>query len=124
VQASIARGGVTAIDTAAAEALTGVVALLTHHNAPRLASDRDKELWVLQSDEVAFRGQYVGAVIANTSEIARHAAELVHVSYHEQPHDTVLRAHRDDLYTSDHWESAWRSLTIANALSQGAVSSR
>jgi xanthine dehydrogenase molybdopterin-binding subunit B len=69
-------------------------------------------------------GQYVGAVIANTSEIARHAAELVHVSYHEQPHDTVLRAHRDDLYTSDHWESAWRSLTIANALSQGAVSSR
>jgi xanthine dehydrogenase YagR molybdenum-binding subunit len=95
VQATIARGRVTAIDAAAAEALTGVIAVLTHHNAPRLASDHDRELWVLQSDEVAFRGQFVGAVIAETSEIARHAADLVHVSYHEQPHETQLRTHRD-----------------------------
>jgi xanthine dehydrogenase YagR molybdenum-binding subunit len=56
VQAGIARGRVTAIDTATAEALPGVAAVLTHYNAPRLASDQDRELWVLQSSEVAFRG--------------------------------------------------------------------
>jgi xanthine dehydrogenase YagR molybdenum-binding subunit len=92
VQASIARGRIAAIDTSAAEALRGVVTVLTHYNAPRLATDEDKELWVLQSEEVAFRGQLVAAVVAETSEIARHAAELVRVSYHEQPHDTELRA--------------------------------
>lgn len=92
VQANVARGRITAIDTSRAEALPGVVTVLTHHNAPRLASHQDKELWVLQSDEVAFRGQFVAAVVAETLEIACHAAELVRVSYHGQPHDTELRA--------------------------------
>lgn len=99
VQAGIACGRVTAIDTSAAEAVSGVVTVLTHHNAPRLASDQDKELWVLQSDEVAFRGQFVAAVVAETSEIARHAAALVQVSYQERPHDTELRAHQDGFET-------------------------
>ncbi|HXT43227.1 MAG TPA: xanthine dehydrogenase family protein molybdopterin-binding subunit [Pseudonocardiaceae bacterium] len=99
VQAGIARGRVTAIDTATAEALPGVAAVLTHYNAPRLASDQDRELWVLQSSEVAFRGQFVAAVIAETSEIARHAAELVKVSYLELSHDSELRAHRDGFHT-------------------------
>jgi xanthine dehydrogenase YagR molybdenum-binding subunit len=56
---------------------------------------------VLQSEDVAFRGQFVAAVVAETSEIARHAAELVQVSYHEQPHDTELRAdfHVGDMAT-------------------------
>jgi xanthine dehydrogenase YagR molybdenum-binding subunit len=121
VQASIARGRVTTIDTAAVEALTGVVAVLTHHNAPRLASDHDKELWVLQSDEVAFRGQFVGAVIAETSEIARHAADLVHVSYHEQPHDTELRADRDDLYTPNGFQADTVDGDVDAALASAAV---
>jgi xanthine dehydrogenase YagR molybdenum-binding subunit len=99
VQAGIARGRISAIDTSAAEAVSGVVTVLTHHNAPRLASDRDKELWVLQSDEVAFRGQFVAAVVAETSEIACHAAALVQVSYQEHPHDTELRAHQDGFET-------------------------
>ncbi|HET9148912.1 MAG TPA: molybdopterin cofactor-binding domain-containing protein, partial [Alphaproteobacteria bacterium] len=98
VQATIARGRIAGIDTAAAAALAGVVAVLTHENAPRLASDEDKEFWVLQSDEVHFRGQFVGAVIAHTAAIARQAADLVRVSYAERPHDTELRADRRDLY--------------------------
>jgi xanthine dehydrogenase YagR molybdenum-binding subunit len=98
VQATIARGRIAAIDTAAAAALRGVVAVLTHENAPRLASDEDKELWVLQSPEIHFRGQFIGAVIAESAEIARHAADLVRVRYEERPHDVVLRANRRDLY--------------------------
>ncbi|MGW5365813.1 xanthine dehydrogenase family protein molybdopterin-binding subunit [Actinopolymorpha pittospori] len=99
VQATIARGRITGIDASAANALDGVVTVLTHENAPRLASDEDSELLVLQSEEVSYRGEIVGAVLAETSEIARHGAELVRVEYAEQPHDVELRIDRDDLYT-------------------------
>jgi len=101
VQATIARGRITAVDTGPAEALDGVLAVITHENAPRLAAGQDAELAVLQSDEVAFRGQFVGAVVAETPEIARHAASLVAVSYDEQPHDVELHWDRDDLYAPD-----------------------
>ncbi len=90
LQATIARGRVRRIDTSAAEALDGVVAVLTHLNAPRLADTDDKEYAVCQSDEVAFRGQFIGAVVAETQEVARHAASLVSVEYDEQPHQVVL----------------------------------
>jgi xanthine dehydrogenase YagR molybdenum-binding subunit len=77
VQAAVARGRVTGVDTAAAEGLAGVLAVLTADNAERLAGTDDRELAVLQSAEVAFRGQPVGLVVAETSEAARHGAELV-----------------------------------------------
>jgi xanthine dehydrogenase YagR molybdenum-binding subunit len=102
VQATIARGRVTAIDGAAATGLLGVVAVLTHENAPRMASGEDRELWALQSGEVAFRGQPIAAVVAETPEVARHAARLIRVSYAEQPHDVELHADRDDLYAPGH----------------------
>jgi xanthine dehydrogenase YagR molybdenum-binding subunit len=101
VQATIARGRVQAFDTAEARNLAGVVAVITHENAPRLRSRADRELWVLQSDEVAFHGQFIAAAIAETPEIARQAADLVRVSYVEQPADTEFRAGRTDLYTPD-----------------------
>jgi xanthine dehydrogenase YagR molybdenum-binding subunit len=98
VQSSIARGRITAVDATEAEALDGVIAVLTPANAPRLVSGDDRELAVLQSDEVGFRGQFVAAVVAESSEIARQAADMVGVTYDRQPHDTELRADRDDLY--------------------------
>jgi xanthine dehydrogenase YagR molybdenum-binding subunit len=72
--------------------------VMTHLNAPRLASTDDGELTILQSNGVAFRGQLLGAVVAETSEVARHAAELVRIDYDVHDHDTELRADRDDLY--------------------------
>jgi xanthine dehydrogenase YagR molybdenum-binding subunit len=99
VQSSVARGRITAIDTAETEALDGVVAVLTPGNAPRMASTEDREFAVLQSDEVAYRGQIVAAVVAETPETARQAADLVAVTYDEWPHDAELRADRPDLYT-------------------------
>jgi len=101
VQATVARGRVTAVDASAAETLDGVLAVLTTRNAERLASTDDRELAVLQSDEVAFRGQLVGVVIAETSELARQGADLVRVAYAEQPHDSALSAGRDDLYAPE-----------------------
>ena len=101
VQSTIAKGRVVSIDASAARALPGVIAVLSHENAPRLAPLDDAELAVFQSDTVAYRGQFVAAVVAETLEIARHAASLVAVHYEEQSHDVDLRADRGDLSTPD-----------------------
>ena len=74
---------VARIDAGDAEALPGVIAVISHQNAPTLADTRDRELAILQSDEISFRGQYIGAVVAETFEIARHAASLVGIFYDE-----------------------------------------
>src|SRR5258707_2452769 len=99
VQSTIAKGRVVSIDASAARALPGVVTVLWHENAPRLASLDIPYLAVFQSDAIAYRGQFVAAVVAETLEIARHAASLVAVRYEEQPHDVELLADRGDLYT-------------------------
>ncbi|EST32762.1 hypothetical protein N566_19815 [Streptomycetaceae bacterium MP113-05] len=101
LQATVARGRVTAVDTEAAEASPGVACVLTHRDAPRLADTGDLELAVLQSGRVAFRGQFVGAVVAKSPETARYAASLVRFAYEEEQPDVELRADRDDLYTPD-----------------------
>src|SRR5215472_7642980 len=101
VQSDIAKGWVTRIDGSRAEALPGVVTVLTHENAPRLADTSDRELAVLQTGEVAFRGQYVAAVVAETLETARYGASLVRLTYDEEPHDVELTADRDDLYAPE-----------------------
>jgi len=112
LQAVIARGTITVIDTGAAEALDGVIAVLTHENTPRLASTDDAELAILQSDEVAFRGQFIGGVIAETAEIARHAAGLVRVEYEERAHDAALRPDRDDLYAPHALNAGYETDTV------------
>src|SRR5260370_18732553 len=92
VQSTIAKGRVVSIDASAARALPGVIAVLSHENAPQLAPLDDAELAVFQPDSVAYHGQFVAAVVAETSEIARQAASPVTINYHEQPHHVELRA--------------------------------
>jgi xanthine dehydrogenase YagR molybdenum-binding subunit len=113
VQAPIARGRVRSVDTADASAVTGVVHVLTPNGseaesaqsttttAEELASTDDAELAVLQGTEVSFRGQIVAAVLAETDEIAREAADLVRVEYAVEDADVVLAADRDGLYTPE-----------------------
>jgi len=98
VTATIARGRILAIDPAPALAAPDVVAVLTHENAPRLQPVDDHELSVLQSAEVAYRGQIVGVVVAESLEAAREAAALVRVDYAEDPHDVLLVADHPRLY--------------------------
>jgi xanthine dehydrogenase YagR molybdenum-binding subunit len=101
VQAPFARGTITAIDTGAAAAVRGVIKILTHENAERLASVEDEEFSVLQSGEVSFRGQFVAVVIAEGAEAAREAAELVALSYDRHEHDVVLRTDHPELYAPE-----------------------
>ncbi|MGN6250331.1 MAG: xanthine dehydrogenase family protein molybdopterin-binding subunit [Marmoricola sp.] len=126
VQSTIAKGRITAIDGTRAEAVPGVVVVLTHENAPRLADDSDQEFAVLQSDAVAFRGQLVGAVVAETAEAAREAAGLVVVTYDEQPHHVELRVDDPGLYTPEKVNPSFPSDTdtggVDDALADAAVS--
>ena len=102
VQSTIAKGRIVSIDASAARALPGVLAVLSHENAPRLAPLDDQDLAVFQSDAVAYRGQFVAAVVAETLETARQAASMVAVRYEEQPHDVELRSDRGDLYKPEY----------------------
>ncbi|MEQ3549189.1 xanthine dehydrogenase family protein molybdopterin-binding subunit [Pseudonocardia nematodicida] len=101
VVSSIARGRVRAIDTSVAEALPGVVAVLTAESAPRLAPDAGAEQAVLQSDAVHYRGEYVAAVVAESPETAREAADAVVVSYEAEPSSTVLDPDSPEAYTPE-----------------------
>ncbi len=123
VQATIARGRVRAMDTAAAEALDGVLAVLTPFDAPRLEDTGDAELAVLQSDAVAFRGQIIGVVVAETPEGARHAASLVRADYDVERHDTAIDG--AGLYAPEQVNPAYETDTgsgdVEAALSRVAV---
>ena len=101
VQAPVARGTVRSVDTDAVRAMPGVLAVLWHGNAPRLADVPDHEMLVLQSDQIAYHGQFVAVVVADSLEAAREAANRTPVEIDEQPHDTELRAGRDDLFTPE-----------------------
>ncbi|CUR58645.1 Putative xanthine dehydrogenase, molybdopterin binding large subunit [metagenome] len=81
---TIARGRITRIDDAAASALPGVRLVLTHTNAPRILVRTDAALTILQSPTVSYRGELVGAVVADSPQVAREAAGLVHVEYDEE----------------------------------------
>lgn len=101
VLATIPRGRVTAIDTSAAEAVDGVVAVLTTRDADALADTSDREFTVLQDDEIGFRGQYVGAVLADTPEAAREGADRVEVTYEQDDFRAVLDPDAGELYAPD-----------------------
>jgi xanthine dehydrogenase YagR molybdenum-binding subunit len=90
VRSTIASGRITAIDSTAAENAPGVIAVLTHRNAPRLAYRKHRamvdpsvgeRLHVLQDDQVSHQGQPIALVIADTPEQASYAATLVRVTY-------------------------------------------
>ena len=124
VQSTIAKGRVVSIDSGAARALSGVIAVLTHENAPRVATD-DEALRVLQTDAVAYHGQLVGAVVAESPEIAIEAASRVVVRYEEQPHDVVLRANHPSLYkppkVNPNFETDTHEGDVDLALAEAAV---
>jgi xanthine dehydrogenase YagR molybdenum-binding subunit len=99
VRSTIARGRIRSIDSAAAQRAPGVVAVLTHRNAPRLpyrphkgAVDPEigERLHVLQDDRVNHQGQPIALVVADTLEQAIHATTLVRVTYTAEPATTDI----------------------------------
>ena len=90
VGATIGLGRVTGVDDAPILHMPGVLAVISHVNAPRLAYGPHKgpidpavgeRLHVLQDDRVRFYGQPVAVVVAETIDQAEHAAAALHVAY-------------------------------------------
>jgi aerobic carbon-monoxide dehydrogenase large subunit len=90
LRSPIAHARIRSIDTSAAEALPGVVAVVTgevmaeHGLAwmPTLSGDTQA---VLATDKVRFQGQEVAAVVAEDLHIAKDALELIEVDYDPLP---------------------------------------
>ncbi|MER7889773.1 xanthine dehydrogenase family protein molybdopterin-binding subunit [Micromonospora sp. NPDC094482] len=101
VPAAAVRGRITRIDPDPALAVPGVLAVLHHGNAPRLAPDVDSELYLLQDPVVHYRGQLIAVVMAESIEAAREGARLVRIEYDTEPHSTVLTADHPGLYRPD-----------------------
>ena len=91
IVATVARGRVLRIDASAAERTPGVLLVMTHANAPKLWIKTDAELYLLQSPDIHYKGQFIGAVVADSPEAARHAASLVKIDYGAEPHDAAFR---------------------------------
>ncbi|MFD7609789.1 xanthine dehydrogenase family protein molybdopterin-binding subunit [Streptomyces sp. NPDC059828] len=110
VGARIACGRITAIDTSAALSEDGVLAVLTHQNLPRVATQPPlipslagtaapgQTFFPMQDDIVHYAGQQVALVVADTYERAQHAASLVRISYAETPSVTTIGQGRDSAY--------------------------
>jgi xanthine dehydrogenase YagR molybdenum-binding subunit len=108
VSSTVAKGRIKRIDTAAAEAVPGVVAVITHENRPKMRSfdiaykdmtaPGGSPFRPLYSDEVRWSGQPVALVIGETFEAARHAAQLVAITYDVAEHDTNLLKSLDRAY--------------------------
>jgi xanthine dehydrogenase YagR molybdenum-binding subunit len=95
VMSGVSRGSIRTIDSSAALAVPGVLAVLTHENAPGLAPYPEtaagfplsgdggfgEALQPLQSPQIHYGAQPVAVVVAETVEAARHAATLVHLEY-------------------------------------------
>ena len=77
VLSTVGRGTIETMDTSAAEASPGVLAVYTPFNPLALSATRPAGAtnWVpLQDTEVRHYGQIIGLVVAETFEQARHAA--------------------------------------------------
>jgi len=105
LRSPFAHARIVSIDTSAAEALPGVVAVITGkilEGIPRPSLLGDNFAWmptlsydtqaVLATDKVRFQGQEVAFVIAETRYIAKDALELIDVEY--EPLEPVMDAKR------------------------------
>jgi CO/xanthine dehydrogenase Mo-binding subunit len=85
VQSTVAAGRIRRLATSRAEASPGVLTVITHWNAPRLAR-APNGLGIgppppLQDDRVVHHGQHIAVVVAETLEQAAAAARLVEAGY-------------------------------------------
>ena len=101
VSSAIAKGRITAIDARAAEAVPGVVKVLTHENRDRTAwldynyqdavAPPGSPFRALYDDAILYSGQPVALVVAEDFETARYAATLVRVEYDAETPATDVR---------------------------------
>ncbi|MBV9859810.1 MAG: xanthine dehydrogenase family protein molybdopterin-binding subunit [Alphaproteobacteria bacterium] len=107
VQSTVASGVLVSFDLEAAQAVPGVLAILTPDNAPRLKQIAPAQaetaspvigVPLLQDKKVYYQGQHLAVVVADTLERAQHAAQLVKMSYQEGEAQTRMQDALDQAY--------------------------
>ncbi|MEO8550274.1 MAG: xanthine dehydrogenase family protein molybdopterin-binding subunit [Kofleriaceae bacterium] len=84
---NIAKGTVAGMELQAARHAPGVIAVMTHLDAPRVFTGKKgpgpaaRVLQLLQSDAIEYADQPIAVVVADTLERAQHAAALIVVKY-------------------------------------------
>jgi len=126
VRATVAAGRIRDVDTAAAESAPGVLAVITHRNAPRLKRGPDTPVWrqpppPLQDDRILHYGQYVGLVVAETAEEANAAGRLVAVDYETTEPLLELDDPRAEVVSNPWGMDAHRGDTAAGQESAAAI---
>ncbi|KYC39969.1 dehydrogenase [Scytonema hofmannii PCC 7110] len=91
VYSSVTKGKITKIDVSRAEKANGVLAIVTHENAPKLKNPPTfglsgngaaaSDLPILQEADVHWNGQPIAVIVAETQDRAEEAATLVKVEY-------------------------------------------
>ncbi|WP_295715920.1 xanthine dehydrogenase family protein molybdopterin-binding subunit [Mucilaginibacter sp.] len=126
VGSTITKGSITSIDTKAAGQAPGVLAVITHLNAPKVPGDQPEggkpvppkgAFKVFYDDKIYYNGQPIALVIADTFERALFGASLVKAQYHTDKHITNLPDNRSNGFpprgegtykrgTEDAWKAA------------------
>lgn len=103
VGSTIAEGRVKSLDTKSAERAPGVLAVITHLNAPKIPgyqTGKDpsepptggQPLRIFNNNKILYYDQPIALVIADTYERVLHAAKLVKAQYEQVAHQTSLEA--------------------------------
>ena len=131
VSSTIAVGKIKRIDSKAAEALPGVIAVITHENRARTAwlsgSYRDQvappghPFRALYDATIHYSGQPVALVVARDFDTARDAASLVRVEYAEAGHATDLEVERVRAYEPPTVRSGIEPPPVARGDVEGAL---
>jgi xanthine dehydrogenase YagR molybdenum-binding subunit len=105
VEATIANGRVTGIDTAAAEKMPGVRAVFHRANigkifrstiGPGFNGITDERRPPFEDDVIRYYGQYVALAVADTFEAAKAAADAVRVTYQKEKPNVSTDLKADD----------------------------
>ncbi|CAN5208931.1 hypothetical protein BH09PSE6_BH09PSE6_27550 [soil metagenome] len=95
VGAAIARGSITRIDTRAARAAPGVLAVVTYENAGKVGKAKEITTRLLGGPEVDHFDQAVAIVVAESFEQARSASHLLDIEYQRSAGQFDLEQQKD-----------------------------
>ena len=108
VCSSIAKGRITGIDATAAMAVPGVRQVFTHENRTGMAwlehnwqdqvGPPGHTFRPLYDQHIHYSGQPVALVVADSFDLARHAASLVRIRYAAEAHEINLEVVRPAAY--------------------------
>ena len=118
---AIAKGRVVDIDTQAAEE-EGILAIITHLNAPELNPVKmfpfgsfGETLVPLQEDTIYYAGQHLGIVIAETLEQATEAAAKIKITYEDNSDESTTVSIQDAIALQQQPETPTGFFTNFNA---------